>query len=61
MQIFLSLQGTYIKWDWMKYCIGMSQIMKDKVSFLKHMEELRVDIMWEEKLCGSSYELGYGG
>lgn len=61
LQTFLSLKGTYIKWDQMNYCIGMSQIMKEKESLMKHMEEWREDVMQEEKLRRGSYELGYGG
>lgn len=34
--------------------------MKDKVSSMKHMEELLEDIMMEKKLCRRSYELGCG-
>lgn len=45
----------------MKFCKGMYRIMKDKVSSLKHMEELLEDIMLEEQLHRKSYELGYDG
>lgn len=45
----------------MKFYISMYQIIKDKVSSLKHMEELLEDIMLDKRLHRRSYEMGYGG
>jgi len=45
----------------MKCYVGMSQIMKDKVSSLKCMDKLQKEIMQEEELRRKSYENDYGG